>query len=266
VINADDITEAVASLGVGPGDSVFVHSGLQSALRVEGRSRDQKLATIVRGLRGALPQGVLMLPAFSFSYCKGEEYDVERTPSTVGVLPEYFRRLPETRRTLDPIYSASVIGELPTRWEDSLFRVRDTDALGDESVFGFMREQNVKLLFFGVPFATCTYVHHIEQRLGVPYRYFKEFSGVLRDGSRTTATTARFYVRDLDADVQTYLAPLGEALLRESAATTSALPRGPSLYLTDALSVESLAARGVRQNPDYLLARGHQERLAAAGA
>jgi aminoglycoside 3-N-acetyltransferase len=260
VITADDMTRALADLGLRPDDTVMVHSGMRDLLRVQGRGRDEKLATVVDALRAAVPGGRLVMPSFSYSFTRGEDYDLQRSPGIgLGVLPEYFRGLPGVRRTTDPLFSAAILGPVPAEWEEPLFGVHDVDCFGAGSVFDFLYRQDARLLFLGVPATANTYAHYVEQMLEVPYRYFKDFRGrVVRDGD-ATEVTARFYVRELESDVEVFLAPLADDLLRAGEAVATAMDRGPSLFLTGARAIARQAELGVAANPDYLLRRGHPE-------
>src|SRR5206468_7558871 len=132
------------------------------------------------GIRDLIVTGVqtCALP-ISYSFCNGEPFDIRESPSTVGALSERFRMLPEVRRTADPIFSTAVMGRVPPEWERPLFAVGDRDCFGEESVFAYLRRSSAKLAFFGVGFEFCTFVHHVEQLLGVPYRYMKDFSGTV---------------------------------------------------------------------------------------
>jgi len=153
LIAAGDITSALADLGVGPRDTLFVHSGLKGALRLAGATRDEKLATLADGLRESVPDGLLILPTFTYSFTgDGEPFDVASSPSTVGVLTEYFRTLPGVRRTADPLFSCGVLGELPEPWARRLYGVGDVDAFGEHSVFAMLAELDAKILFIGVDF------------------------------------------------------------------------------------------------------------------
>jgi aminoglycoside 3-N-acetyltransferase len=258
MITAGDITTALRELGLGEGDAVFVHAGMRRALTVAGRGRAEKFETILGGVSDAVGEGSVMMPAFSYSFTKGEDFDLAITPSVgVGVLAEYFRALEGVRRTIDPLFSAAIRGPVAEGWEERLFTIRDVDCFGEGSIFDYLRAVNAKLLFFGVPATANTFVHYVEQLLGVPYRYFKDFRGRVKDESTARDVTARFYVRALDQDVDTYLAPLGDDLLRAARARARALPGGPSLYLTDAASVVRQCREGVAANPDYLIDRGH---------
>lgn len=236
---------------------MFVHSGLRGALRVSGDSAAEKMSTVLEALGGAVDDGTLILPTFTYSFCREEPFDVVESPSTVGVLTERFRRLPGVRRTTDPLFSTAVRGPLPAEWEDRLYSIRDTDAFGEQSVFAYLRSVNAKLLFFGVGFGYATFVHHVEQRLGVPYRYAKDFHGVVRDGGVEVPVTARYFVRPLNGDVEVYLDPLSDALLAAGVAAAEELPGGPTLLVTDAWAIEETIGRKLRENPSFLLRRGH---------
>jgi len=257
VIAAGDITAALAELGVAADDTLFVHSGLKGALRLAGATREEKLQTLTDGLRDSVPGGLLILPTFTYSFTEGEPYDRVASPSTVGVLTEHFRTLPGVRRTADPLFSCALLGELPAAWDERLMAVGDTDSYGEHSIFAMLEELDAQLLFLGVDFEMCTFVYRVEQRLRVPYRYFKDFPGTVVDGGQRTDVTARYYVRDLESDVVNSFTPLAESLLARGDARVTRLPRGPELYVTRARAVAAEIERQLATNPDFLLRRGH---------
>jgi aminoglycoside 3-N-acetyltransferase len=264
LISADHISAAIRGLGVEPDDTMFVQADLRSSLFVEGRTREEKLATVVAGLRGAVPDGTLILPAFSYSFCRGELFDPETTGCDIGPLPEFFRTRPGVRRTLDPIFSASVLGPVPPEWHARLFEEPSTDALGDAGIFGFLRDVNAKLLLYGVHFNACSFAHHVEQLAGVPYRYWKEFPGTARTPAGERSFTVRYFVRDLETDTSSNFNPLGDALLEAGLARRTAIPRGPKLTVTDARSVVDVGLEKLADHPEYLLRRGHPDPELAA--
>jgi aminoglycoside 3-N-acetyltransferase len=259
VITARDLTTALRRLGVAQTDTVFVHSDVRRCLRMEGTTRAQKLATIVRGLGDSVADGALVLPTFTYSLCRGEVFDLRRSPSRVGVLSEHFRSLPGVRRTADPIFSTAVRGRVPAVWEARLFEVGDKDCFGPHSMFGYLLHADAKLLFFGIAPTACTFIHHVEQCEHVSYRYFKEFSGLVASDAGIAPVTARYYVRDLDSDVETFLVPLVDALRADGRLADMRIARGPRVWLTSARAVAAAAAEGLRENDSYLLERGHPE-------
>lgn len=250
LISSAAIADAVAEAGARPADTLWVHSGLQRSGRVAGASREAKLDTIIEGL-GA-HAAALWMPTFTYSFTNGEDYEPARTPSTVGLLTEHFRA--GARRTADPIFSAAVRGDAP----EHLFAIRDQDCFGPESVFAHLAEADALLAFFDVGFELCTFIHYVEQTLGVSYRYLKSFTGdVVVEGARTPVE-ARFFVRRLEEDVVTYLTPLWDSLVAAGLARTASIPRGPTVRAVRARDVAAHAAERLAAEPDFLLQRGHR--------
>lgn len=263
LISAADITAALRAVGVAEDDTIFVHAGLQGSGRVEGaRSRD-KLATITAGLAGAVEGGTLILPTFTYSHCWDEVYDLAETPSTVGLLSEHFRRLPGVRRTADPIFSAAVLGPVDAAFEEPLFAVGDSDCFGPRSIFAQLAARNGTVVFYDVGFGFCTFVHHVEQALAVPYRYPKAFTGTVRDGDVERETATTFYVRHLDQDADPHFGPLEAALAAEGALRRTTIPGGPTLLAVDTRAIAAVVRREVAANPDFLIPRGHPVAVAA---
>ncbi len=254
MITAGDITGKLAEMGVATHDALFVHAGMQSALRVAGDRPVDKLDTVLAGLLGAVPDGLLVMPTFTYSATENDVFDPATTPSTVGALTEQMRAHPRARRTLEPNFSCVLIGATSPDWEQRLFAPGDTDAFGDEGIFGLLRGRDAKLLFLGVSFRFCTYVHHVEQRLGVPYRYIKEFPAVVRVEGADHRVTARYFVRRLD-EVAPYFDSLADALAESGRSTTASLAGGPRLLLTDAAAVLETAKEGLASDPDFLVRR-----------
>ena len=257
MISPAEVTEALRELGVRGDDVLYVHSGMQGAVRMEGETREEKMDAVIAALEGAVPEGQLWMPTYTYSFTRGEDFDVAASPSTVGMLTEHFRARSGVRRTPEPIFSAALTGAPPAAWEERLFTVGDVVCFGEESQFAYLYEADAALLFFGVTFEFCTYLYLVEQRLQVPYRYLKPFSGRVVAGGAATPVEARYYVRHLDQDVENTFTPLGEELVRRGLARELRIPRGPRLFLTRARAAHDVAAEQIEVNPDYLLTRGH---------
>lgn len=257
LITSSDITAALRGLGIERTDTLLVHSDVRAALRVEGSTVAHKVETIIEALEETVAGGTLMMPTFTYSFCRGDDFDLDASPSTVGALTEAFRLRKGVWRTAEPLFSTAVRGPLPAEWERDLRAIGDKECFGELCVFALLRERAAKILFFGTGFETCTFVHYLEQREGVPYRYMKDFTGIVVAGGRRRRVTASYYVRRPHQDVDNHLAPLCSALLADGAAQAADLADGPSLLVTDTQSVERVVHRELSANPDFLLARGH---------
>jgi aminoglycoside 3-N-acetyltransferase len=253
VITAADITTALAGLGVDRSDTLFVHSDVSRCLRVAGATREQKLEEIIRGLANSVSGGTLIMPAFTYSFCRGEVFDRGRSPSTVGVLGEHFRGQLGVRRTADPIFSTSVYGSVLADWERDLFSVSDKDCFGPRSIFAYLMEVDAQHVCLGR--TACTLIHHIEQCEGVPYRYFKDFRGVVADGAELAHTTARYFVRPLDSSFDADVEPLARMMNQSGQARATRLERGPTVCVARVSAIGEAAIRGLRADPSFLLKR-----------
>ncbi len=250
MIESGEIMAGLRSLGIDGRDTLFVHAGMQSALRVAGAGREEKMDTVLAALEGAVDGGTLMLPTFTYSFCEGADFDVADSPSTVGMLTERFRVRDGVRRTREPLFSVAVRGPAPER----LFAVSDVECFGEDSVFAHLHAVDAKLLFVGVGFGFCTYLHFLEQRFRVPYRYLKPFTGTVIDGQARHRVTARYFVRRRRAGVVNDFDPLARELLERDLFTEHHIERGPRLLCCGARAVHDVARELVTADPDYLVA------------
>lgn len=222
----------------------MVHADVRACLRVTGASAGEKLRTIEQGLIQAAGDGTLIMPTFTYSFCRGEPFSVTDSPSTVGALGEHFRHRPDVRRTTDPLFSCAVRGDL----DEHLFRVGNVNCFGARSIWAHLREVNATFVCLGIGLRDGgTFIHHIEQRHGVGYRYLKEFRGEA-DGQDVRAW---YFVRSLNGPEADF-GRLEGPLLSAGEARVGHLPNGPRLLVTDARSIEDAVLRGLRADPRFL--------------
>jgi aminoglycoside 3-N-acetyltransferase len=70
-------------------------------------------------------------------------------------------------------------------------------SIGEDSAFDKLRKKGgTRFLFLGVSPSKCmTYTHYVEERLGVPYRYNRDFTGTITDDQGTARETYSLFVR-----------------------------------------------------------------------
>jgi aminoglycoside 3-N-acetyltransferase len=193
----EDILSALREAGIRQGDTIFVHSDLTAFGKIlPDVSREEYLDAFISALQEAVgEQGTLIMPTFSYSFCKKQQYDPATTPSTVGILTERFRKLPGVVRSNDPIFSAAAWGK-----DKEYFTTVGTDCFGANSVFEKLHERDALIVFLGPRF-DITYMHFIEQRYEVPYRFIKNFSGTMITPGGPRELTVAYNVRPLDQDI-----------------------------------------------------------------
>lgn len=137
-----------------------------------GQSAAQVLHQTLREVLG--PQGTLLVPTYSYSFCRGEVYDPLASPSRLGPFGEYFRKVDGVTRSLEPIFS--VAGQGPAA--AGLFSDLPRDCFGPGCLYERLEAAGAKVLTVGVNLHYFTGLHHLEQLAGVP-TVFSRFSAAI---------------------------------------------------------------------------------------
>lgn len=156
-------------------------------------SNERFLSAIIDAFLEAIrSEGTLIMPTFTYSFCRNEIYGVQQSSSTVGILTEYYKKRNGVVRTRPPIFSFALKGAR----EKELLNIGE-DAFADDSLYGLLREMGGKLVYLGAPRGYAFY-YLAEEKVGVSHRFFKKFSGMIKDGEVMWQSTVPYYVRFLD--------------------------------------------------------------------
>ncbi len=184
------------------GDCVYVVSDvfdIAKAVRAQGeRFEPHKLIDKLQEMVGK--EGTLLFATFNWDFCGGTPFDYYKTPVRTGALSKKALEREEFVRTKHPLYSFAVWGK-----DQALLEQNDSKtSFGPGTIFAYLYEKNAKVLNVGIPaLKGVTYVHHVEQMVGVPYRYHKDFTGSYTDKNGVCSErTYSMYVRDLIKDPQ----------------------------------------------------------------
>jgi aminoglycoside 3-N-acetyltransferase len=111
------------------------------------------------------------------------------------------------------VYSFAVIGHEAPRFAG----LDHTSAYGEDSPFGLLRALDGRIGVLDlIDQDSMTYVHHVEECCGAPWRYTKAFEADYTDAQgQTRRKRYTLYVRDLERGVETWVDPLGERLWAE---------------------------------------------------
>ena len=177
----DSIYKALQSVGAGDCEIIFLHSDIMMGIPVSGFKRSE----YVRAFYNAISRlGVknLIVPTFTYSFCNNENYDVRKSPTSMGALNEVIRKLPGRYRTLDPLLSLSVPLELKANF-DVVNKKGRGNSLGENSGLDILHSlDGVKFVFLGARLYDCfTYLHYVECMRDVPYRFNMPFTGTITD-------------------------------------------------------------------------------------
>jgi len=163
---ADDLRR----LGLREGCLVFLHSSFRSLGPVEGGA-----GAVVGALEDAVGrEGLILMPSFHLveRARRAETWDPETTPSTVGWLTEFFRRMPGTLRSDHYSHSVAARGKGAAefvaghRRREGLVSPWDLEpwgrTYGTHSPMYRAYQADGQLLMLGVGYESSTYVHVVE--------------------------------------------------------------------------------------------------------
>lgn len=174
----DDIYDSLLAVGADDCETIFLHSDITLGTPAKGFRRSEYVGAFYRAIE-RLGMKYLIVPTFTYSFPNNEVYDVNKSPTSMGALNEYIRKLPNRYRTHDPLLSFSVPDELKQR-----FSVNGGEySLGKSSGFDILHGMSdVKFLFLGARLYDCfTYLHYVECMRDVPYQFDMEFNGTIID-------------------------------------------------------------------------------------
>lgn len=246
-VSTGRVKTALQAVGAADCDVLYIHTDMTFGL--PAIKRGELLAELL-GVIESLGVGTLVFPTFTFSFCNNEPFDVQNSRTPMGALNDYVRKSRRGVRSADPLLSVYVLGD----------KLNLVDNLSEYSIGAgsnyerlHLCGKDVRFLFFGADMSACfTYTHYMEAAIGVPYRYNREFTGLIIDEGQERPGHAFLYssyancrlnpkpiVHDaMQKRGQLHKAPLGDAVLccfreKDAHATITDLLTDDPLCLTD---------------------------------
>lgn len=183
----EDLVNALKGIGLRSGDVVFVEaSGDSPGEPAGGSSAELQWEVNYSAMREVVGMdGTLLVPAFSLSFERNEEFDLDKTPSVQGATSssrgfvEYFRNLPGAVRSADPNYSVAGLGP---RAAELVCDLPNT-SFGQGCFYERLLKASGKLCGIGVDLGATPFLHYVEETAGVPFRYKRLFTGrIIQNG------------------------------------------------------------------------------------
>jgi aminoglycoside 3-N-acetyltransferase len=175
-----ELEMAIRAVGIKEGDlvSLQVSLGRLGLMReVPARYEDMSSAVILAFLSVIGEGGTLIVPTFSYSAGRGETFDVENTPSSIGAFPNVFMKSREVARSADPMMSHAGCGPLA----ETILADISNESYGSGSVFDNITRSYGIICTLGLGMWWATYCHYVEKMAGAPFRFDKKFTGTIRE-------------------------------------------------------------------------------------
>jgi aminoglycoside 3-N-acetyltransferase len=211
-LQIDGIVHAFRQCGIRSGDLLMLHSDSMVLAQLPPMTTEGRCKVFFDALDEVLgPEGTLVLPTFTYSFTKKQNFNVRESASTVGLLSNYFRTLPGVVRSRDPNFSIAARGRL----SQELTSVTSNDCFGPDSVFALLEKYDARLAAMGCSIDRLTFVHYVEQKAKVNYRYFKTFSGIIESDNLEEFAEIRYFVRDVERQTELNLSKLRDLLIKK---------------------------------------------------
>lgn len=190
--------EIAAAIGLKAKDRVYLSSDLM-ALAWNARQHGEKFsadALLESFQKQITDEGTLLVPTFHFSFSDQGTYDYKKTPSAAGALGNTALQRDDFKRTAHPMHSFCVWG----KDQEQLCTMQNLNSFGSDSPFAYMEQNQVIQVMLGTDYQrSMTFVHYVEHMAGVPYRFYKQFTGSYTDENGVeTVRTYEYPARNLE--------------------------------------------------------------------
>lgn len=159
------------NLGIEKGDTLFIHSSFKSLGPVKGGA-----GVVISALEAAVGwDGLILMPSFSLLPSREERiasWHINRTPSTVGWLTEFFWQMSDTYRSDHYSHSIAARGKGAKAFVGDHLRGEGYESPWDQYPWGKTYGTHspmfrayaggAKLLMLGVDYESSTYTHLVE--------------------------------------------------------------------------------------------------------
>ena len=143
--------------------------------------------------------GTILIPSFTFSFCKTKKFDRNLTKSQTGNFSQTFGKRINVKRTNHPIFSFYIKGK---NW-DYYNKAKLDICFGKDSIFDLFHKKNGKIIVLGNSFEkSTTFLHHIEEQAKVKYRFYKFFKGEIIDNNKKKELNVSYYVKKLSLNIK----------------------------------------------------------------
>ena len=188
-----NILDSLKQVGLKKGDSIFTYSNLGFFGKLKNAETSEDYCAAFRDAIFKIigNEGTLVVPAFSYSFCNSTRFNVSSTPSVCGMFSEYIRNDTRSKRSNDPNFSVSAIGENA----EYFTQYSQSHSFGKDSFWERYLKKNGKFCNFNFD-SGSTFFHYVEKILDVPYRYDKKFKGFLKLDNKYLEKVFVHYVYD----------------------------------------------------------------------
>ena len=181
-------------LGIKNGDILYCHTNISFFGKpFGGLSKKNIYSLFIDGIRNVIGKnGTLILPSFTYSHSNGKLYNPTSPETICGILPTMMIEK-KLCRSLDPNLSVISTG----RFQDYFTSNIPDNPYGKNSFFDRFCKSGGKLCNFNLKISDSTFIHYLERKIGVYYRFDKKFKGEIVYKNKKYKKNSYLFVKDL---------------------------------------------------------------------
>jgi aminoglycoside 3-N-acetyltransferase len=247
-----DFKNSLKVCGIKKGDTLFCHSNIGFFGFLEGaETTNQLCAQLLDVIFDVIGEtGTFVVPSFTYSFGSDKQekvFDVKNTPAkSMGIFSEFVRTNSEARRSCDPMFSVSAIGYKAERLVNNI----SDDCFGKGSFWDRFYAEKGKICNFNFDSAS-TFIHYVEKKLNVDYRYDQEFSGEIISNNRRFEKKVIYFCRPLNRSEYRANFTKFDEYAKDKYSKISRVGRGSVIVIT-AYETEQLINEKIRHEPYFL--------------
>lgn len=179
------------NMGLSGTEAIMVHSSMKSIGEVEGGAD-----TVVDAFMEYFKDGLFMTPTHTWAQMSAEHsvFDPATEPSCVGIITNVFRKREGVVRSLHPTHSIAAYGKKAEEYVKG--EENATTPCPPGGCWDRLRAVNAKILLLGVTHGRNTFIHSVDEALGIKDRLTRETTRmhiVMPDGSVKDVDMHRHY-------------------------------------------------------------------------
>jgi aminoglycoside 3-N-acetyltransferase len=200
--SVEELTSSLRDIGLSQGDTIYLSTQLYGLGPLEGaKTKTAMVESVYQGIHDVIGEtGTIVVPTFTQQVGRfGLPYIHETTESMTGIFGEYIRSLPESKRSIHPIFSVAAMGARKTELTADISPV----AFGRDSAFERLYRTGGKAVCMGFPYYSghiTSLMHFVETSFAVPYYYNKIVNSEVYVGGERIHRPFIINVKYLNAD------------------------------------------------------------------
>ncbi len=172
-------------------DNIIIHSNSAGISQFENIINKNKYNRFFKFIKNRIgKKGTILIPAYNYDFTKKKIFDPKKTPSQVGSLSNFLLKKYFKNRSNEPVFSHLIFGKLKKK----LMQCNTNEAFGKNSIFAMMEKFRFKIICFCCPINTMTFLHYIEKKFNVKYRYDKIFKSHILKNNKKNSFTFKYFV------------------------------------------------------------------------